>query len=180
MKSLNPLGIIKDPAGEETLDPVKSMELLATTHFPGCKDDKPSRKFTRKTRNIEGKLNYITTEKVTEAIKSFGDFKAPGPDGFKPCVLKQLSREAVEHLTKLYTASILLSYTPTCWTKSTVIFIPKPGKDDYTVPKAYRDIAVQRCIWCSTLICCDCLREGSQYNEEGELEYAPICHMCMF
>ena len=34
-------------------------------------------------------LEYIDTEKVMNAMRSFGSRKAPGPDGFKPIVLKK-------------------------------------------------------------------------------------------
>ena len=35
-----------------------------------------------------------------------------------------------------------MSYTPLRWRKSKCIFIPKPGKDDYTNPRAYRPISL--------------------------------------
>ncbi len=35
-------------------------------------------------------INYITVGKVQEALASIGSYKAVGPDGFKPIVLKNL------------------------------------------------------------------------------------------
>jgi hypothetical protein len=35
-----------------------------------------------------------------------------------------------------------LGFTPPCWCYSEVIFIPKPGKDDYSVAKAFRPITL--------------------------------------
>ena len=39
--------------------------------------------------------------------------------------------ETIGRITNLFQASYLLGYIPECWRVSNVIFIPKPGKDDY-------------------------------------------------
>ena len=85
-------------------------------------------------------LEYIDTEKVRNAMRSFGSRKAPGPDGFKPIVLKNLNEKAVIFLTSLYKMSISTQQIPSSWRKMDVIFIPKPGKEDYSSPKSYRPI----------------------------------------
>ena len=43
-------------------------------------------------------IEYINIEKVRNAMRSFGSRKAPGPDGFKPIVLKNLNEKAVDLL----------------------------------------------------------------------------------
>ena len=40
-------------------------------------------------------LEYITTAKVRSAMRSFGSKRAPGPDGFKPIILKNLDEKSV-------------------------------------------------------------------------------------
>ena len=87
-------------------------------------------------------LEYIDTEKVRNAMRSFGSRKAPGPDGFKPIVLKNLNEKAVIFLTSLYKMSISTQQIPSSWRKMDVIFIPKPGKEDYSSPKSYRPITL--------------------------------------
>ena len=79
-------------------------------------------------------LEYINTEKVRNAMRSFGSRKAPGPDGFKPIVLKNLNEKAVIFLTVLYKMSISTQQIPSSCRKMDVIFIPKPGKEDYSSP----------------------------------------------
>ena len=37
---------------------------------------------------------------------------------------------------------MLLGYTPKCWRESIVIFIPKPGKGDYTDARSFRPISL--------------------------------------
>ena len=87
-------------------------------------------------------VEYIDSEKVRNAMRSFGSRKAPGPDGFKPIVLKNLNEKAVIFLTSLYKMSISTQQIPSSWRNMDVIFIPKPGKEDYSSPKSYRPITL--------------------------------------
>ena len=82
-------------------------------------------------------LEYITTENVRNTMRSFGSKKAPDPDGLEPIVLKNLNEKAVIFLTALYKMSISKQQIPSSWRKMDVIFIPKPGKEDYSSPKSY-------------------------------------------
>lgn len=45
-------------------------------------------------------------------------------------------------MVDIYSASIKLGYIPKLWQSVRVIFIPKPGKDDYTKPKSFRPISL--------------------------------------
>ena len=90
----------------------------------------------------DGPASFISTSKVTEAIKSFGDFKAPGPDGIQPFILKKLGFRATERLVAIFRASYLLGKLPSAWLQSKVIFLPKPGKDSYSVPRSFRPITL--------------------------------------
>ena len=51
-------------------------------------------------------VEYIDTEKVRNAMRSFGSRKDPGPDGFKPIVLENINEKVVIFLTSLYKMSI--------------------------------------------------------------------------
>ena len=73
-------------------------------------------------------LEYIDTEKVRNAMGSFGSRKASGSDGFKQIALKNLNEKSVIFLTSLYKMSISTQQIPSSWRKMDVIFIPKPGK----------------------------------------------------
>ena len=80
--------------------------------------------------------------KVKEAFNSFGPDKAAGRDGIKPKFLQNLNDNFNNRITWLYRAVMCLSYTPQRWRETKCIFIPKPGKDDYTNPRAYRPISL--------------------------------------
>ena len=124
--------------------PEETLQLLVDTHFPGNTTDLPPAppSFVQRCRlDDEGAL-FISPASVKSAIKGFGSFKAPGPDGLPPCVYKHLGDQAIERLTAIYKASFLLGYTPKSWRNAKVIFLPKPGKDDYTVPRSFRPITL--------------------------------------
>ena len=73
--------------------------------------------------------------KLEEVVQSFKNKKATGPDGLKPFVLKEFSKNKQEELLFILKTMIILQCTPTQWTKSKIICIPKPDKDTYKVHK---------------------------------------------
>ena len=74
---------------------------------------------------------FIDEQKVSAALESFGPLKAPGPDGFKPLVLTNLTYEFVEYITQLYRMAVQIGQTPRAWRLMKVVFIPKEGKSAY-------------------------------------------------
>ena len=129
------------------MDSQQSLELITSTHFPGSLEVPAAEDVTYDRQravdlSVEDGADFITEEKVVAAIASFGAMKAAGPDGFKPLMLRKMQPHFVRHLTKMYKACILLGYTPKAWCTSNVIFIPKPGKDDYSLPRSFRPISL--------------------------------------
>ena len=93
--------------------------------------------------SIAGRFkDWITPEKVRTALLEFKPNKAPGPDNLKPIIFKYLPMNIIQYITYIYRCCIATHYTPVMWKKSKVIFIPKPGKDDYRMPKAFRPISL--------------------------------------
>ena len=138
------LGILQQDDGTMCCSPEESINRLLDVHFPGSQRDKHNHKPKWKEyANIsDGRAHFITQTKVVEAIRSFGSLKAPGPDGLKPFVLAHLGNRALERLTAIYKASYLLGYTPSKWRRSRVVFLPKPGKDDYSQARSFRPITL--------------------------------------
>ena len=87
-------------------------------------------------------VDFITEDKVRLALSTFGKKKAAGPDGFKPVVLQHLNTLSIEVLTSIYKACIWTGYTPKLWREMDLIYLPKPNKTDYGIPKAYRPITL--------------------------------------
>ena len=115
------------------------------SHFPSISPPtEVTHKDTRiKTVTINGNdIQGFTLTNLEEVIQTFKTKKAAGPDGLKPFVLKELSRNKLEELLFIYKSMIHLKFTPTQWIKSKIIWIPKPGKDTYKVFKSWRPISL--------------------------------------
>ena len=90
-------------------------------------------------------LHYLHC-RLPNALKSFGDYKSPGPDEIPPIALKYLDPNYVTVLTYLYKLSVASGRVPRAWKKMKVVFIPKAGKSDYAIAKAYRPITLSNFI----------------------------------
>ena len=85
------------------------------------------------TAELEQKFkSWLSLDRIKLALNSFKDKKTPGPDGMKPIVFKYFSKNILVQLQIIYKGIIQLHFTPTPWKEARVIFIPKPGKDDYS------------------------------------------------
>jgi hypothetical protein len=87
-------------------------------------------------------LPPITWKEIPEAIRSTSPLKAPGPDGLPNRVLQAIAGIIVGQLTIIFNQSLRIGYCPAHFRSSTTVVLRKPDKDDYTVPKAYRPIAL--------------------------------------
>ena len=133
-------GLITKP-GEDT-----AKEML-NTHFP---DNIPKKQThydkTRKIKSLElvtKYIDWITLDRLKKALYGSEAKQSPGPDGLQPLVLKQLTHKKIQELIFIYKTMLHFSYTPTILKGSRVIWIPKPGKDDYQLPKSWRPISKQ-------------------------------------
>ena len=137
------LGILKKDNGTSCDTPEESIELLASVHFSGSQTHANAVEVEDAVCWVDNpEAAFITTEKVRESIRSFGDYKSPGPDNIPPIVLKHLGPMAIERLRCIFTASYLLGYLPKSWRHAKVVFIPKQGKKDYTQPRSFRPITL--------------------------------------
>jgi len=79
---------------------------------------------------------------VIKRIEKSKPHKAPGNDGIPNIVLKEASGVLAPCLHTCLQAVLQLSYFPRAWREWTTVVLRKPGKPDYTIPKAYRPIAL--------------------------------------
>ena len=144
-KNLTKLGQLTDENGQPCATVSASLDILLRSHFPQC-SNVPIAEWEPKSNIIQNindeAVEYITMEKLEEALASFGDYKAAGVDEIKPIVLKNLGQKALYRLVKIFKASIMLAYIPKCWRESRVIFIPKSGKSDYSDPRSFRPLSL--------------------------------------
>jgi hypothetical protein len=89
----------------------------------------------------EHMTDEITTDEVKSIITHLKNSKAPGPDGIRPILLKNLPESALQALTNIYNNCMISLYVPTAWKTAYTIMIPKPGKSPND-PKSYRPISL--------------------------------------
>ncbi|KAG6979819.1 RNA-directed DNA polymerase from mobile element jockey [Fusarium oxysporum f. sp. conglutinans] len=77
-----------------------------------------------------------------ETIEEAAPLKAPGLDGITNKALQIACPWIKHHLTKIFNQSLTLGYYPEHFRQSTTVVLRKPGKDNYTMPKAYSPIAL--------------------------------------
>ena len=125
---------------------VETITRLTEAHFPaaqiGTTPFHHNNANSIKTSELENLHDWIDDDLVRKAMRKFKPNKAPGPDGLKPIVFKYLPQNLIATLVIIYKACISLCHTPKKWRETKVIFLPKPGKDSYDVPKAYRPISL--------------------------------------
>ena len=139
------LGSLKKTDGTIAKPGKETLETLVDTHFPGNTDTRESNYPEIKITKEEVKaaeIPWINYGLLTTAFNSFKSKKSPGTDKLKPIVFKHLNKEHLEFLLTLYKAMILTHFTPTTWKEAKLIFIPKPGKPSYNIPKAWRPISL--------------------------------------
>ena len=170
-RSINTL--LKDD-GSLTEPGIETIRKLTDTHFPAAQQGltKPhhttSRKISRE--EIEDSHEWITEVLVRKALLMFKPNKAAGPDELKPIIFKYLPDNAIEALTLIYKACVSLCHTPKRWRETKVIFLPKPGKSTYDIPKSYRPISLSNFVL-------KALERLVVWRMDEDMEEAPIHHL---
>ncbi|KAK7444232.1 zinc knuckle [Colletotrichum acutatum] len=88
----------------------------------------------------------ISDEELHEAFTSVERGKAAGPDDIINNALKVGWAEIYKYFKHLVNASFKTFHHHLCYRDATTIVVPKPDKEDYAQPKAYRSIALLSCI----------------------------------
>ena len=84
----------------------------------------------------------VTTTEIVRAVRAAAPNKAPGTDGITNKVLHESLDILLPSLHGLFNTCMLLGYCPAHFKETITVALRKPGKDDYTEPKAYRPIAL--------------------------------------
>ena len=137
-----PQGTMKRADGTYTSNPEETLDLLLETHFPDDEStDRPEEPpITGVPKEIVDLI--VKEDKLEEAFKSFKPFKASGPDGIFPALIQKGMEEIRRELAEIYKKCLTKGYIPQAWRRTRAVFIPKPGKDDYSSPNSYRPISL--------------------------------------
>ena len=77
-------------------------------------------------------------------MKSKG--KTPGLDGITQEIIHYAYQAILDTFYSLYSSLLDIGYHPRCWRQATGAILKKPGKPDYSAPKAYRVISLLNCL----------------------------------
>lgn len=84
----------------------------------------------------------ISLNEIRRAVKSTAQNKAPGADGINNGMLHETLEIILPHLHKLFNACLDHGYCPEHFKETITVVLRKPDKDDYSLPKSYRPIAL--------------------------------------
>ena len=137
------IGSLKKGDGSWTASGEESLRHLLEVHFPGSAEPQIQIPGLSEIEPDHELAKEIVTEGATAwAINEFEPYKAAGPDGVFPALLQKGAEIVNKHLGRMFTASVTLGYVPKAWRAARVVFIPKPGKEDYCAAKSYRPISL--------------------------------------
>ena len=132
------LGTLTRPDGTTTNTPLESLNTLASTLFPGAPPP-----LIEKIQGINlDPSSILTPDRIQRALALITSGKAAGPDAIRPEVIKECWPEIGPCITYLFHHSLRLGHIPAPWASSTGCILPKPGKKDYSSPKAFRIISL--------------------------------------
>jgi len=144
--------MLRKPNGQWTTNSEEVYQHLLETHFPGCLIDgcedavvnaaNRAKPIWMPAAGINTLDQIVSNDRIKWAISTMAPFKSPGIDGMYPVLLQKGIHHLVYPLQKIYRESLVSGYIPQVWRTAKVTFIPKPGKPDYTVAKAFRPICL--------------------------------------
>jgi hypothetical protein len=133
------LGRLQKSDGTYTNSTDGSHELLLQTHFP-CDQNKINLPLNHHPMYHDVANKIVTEKSIQRPIKSFGGYKAAGPDEIFPAMLQSQLSLLNNHLARIFKACLIFGYAPKAWRQAKVLFIRKPGKDSYENLSSWRPI----------------------------------------
>ena len=141
------IGLLKLQDGRYAADEWESLGRLLEVHFPDCV--RKAGEAIPRCNNIRATpgdwrvaRSIVSAGGVEWAIKRFEPYKAAGPDGIFPALLLRGLDLLTPLLCRLFQGCIAVGWIPSVWRQARVVFIPKPGRPAYDIPKAFRPISL--------------------------------------
>jgi len=125
----------------ELQDNTEKSRLLHTTFFK----DPPAQEEDERTFQYPApsfKFEPIQDSQIHRAIWKLHPYKAPGLSDVANVVLMKCADQLVPYLGPIFRATFRLCIYPETWKEFATVVLRKPSKADYTIPNAYRPIAL--------------------------------------
>lgn len=135
------IGSIRKEDGTWTETEEETIKHLLKIHFPGT-DQVGSGRRAESVTNWQLAENLVNDEIIRRVSKEFRPYKAAGPDGIFPALLQAGLEIILANVREIFRASLATGYVPKAWREANVVFIPKQGKEDYTLAKSFRPISL--------------------------------------
>ena len=142
------VGVMLRPDGDFTSTPREALNIVMDSAFPDSVQVQPHHQHVVRLENdTKGDFTYPEYDwaedgLIRDSFNRFKNSKSPGPDLFKPRMLKHLPDVAISRLRQLFEASFFSGYVPQDWLKSKVVFLSKPGKSNYSLASSFRPICL--------------------------------------
>ena len=88
----------------------------------------------------------LKDNEVKQVILTSSCKKAPDPDGISFAIIQKTYQAIPKAFNWVYSKLIEQGFHPRCWREGIGIILKKPGKPDYSVPKAYKIITLLNCM----------------------------------
>jgi hypothetical protein len=88
----------------------------------------------------------ISTAEVADTLQLTSNKSAPGPSGHNYKLIKWTFAAQADCITWIFNACLSQGYHPKAWRRAAIAVVPKPGKEDYSLPKCYRLVALLECL----------------------------------
>ena len=148
LKNLNgpsvDLGLVQRMDGTLAEDKASSLRLMLQEHFPNSTPVPDEDKLvSQDTTTVQlQEYSWLNVNRLRAAIHDFKPGKSPGPDEVRVELLKECDDAMLKYIVTLFAASQTLGYVPLPWRYVTCVFLPKPGKSDYTERNSFRPVSL--------------------------------------
>ena len=123
----------------------QSLEILFNTHFDHLDHvdaAEPAKGTPPTVSDLWVRDEIFSIENIRACFNSFDNFKSPGKDRIYPILIKKAFPIVGDFLESIFLECYELWYVPKNWQTTKVVFIPKPGKPNYSNPKCFRPISL--------------------------------------
>jgi exonuclease III len=126
--------------GTKTTNHREQAEELLAKFFPPLPDNIEDEGLRQQRAPVT--MPDLTLEEVERQLWATKSWKAPGEDGLPAIVWKQIWPSVKHDVLAIFQASLKEGVIPDQWRHARIIPLKKPGKDDYTIAKAWRPISL--------------------------------------
>ena len=120
---------------------------LRTALFPNPPSTSTTIRWKRYVASPKWEWPKLSTEELQDACSNTAiKGKTPGPDSITQEIIAKAYAAIPEVFYNIYSSLLDIGVHPRAWKQATGAILKKPGKPDYSIPKAYRVISLLNCL----------------------------------